>query len=248
VETPSFFWTAVRYNVPVYTPAWVADLLNNDSSDSSDQYLLKPFEGLVICGSYLKADQKRELEKLVEQNGGTFLQQFIASEKVDVILADYKQPDSKMALGQALMFASRLVQFDWISKSVEAKKPLFFTRIAIRRVSRAQQSQDSQSFFISCFDGMFDGDPQSSMMEIPGTNFEQQDNVDLVLQSEILEPPQPEILDHNNEAMRVNDEASAMINDSENIGLSENTSEVDSHHEERNMDSTARLDPKKIKK
>jgi hypothetical protein len=85
---------------------------------------------------------------------------------------------------------------------------------------------------------MFDGYPQSSMMEIPGTNFEQQDNVDLVLQSEILEPPQFQILEH---PQLVNDEASAMINDSENSGLSEDTSEVDSHHEELNVHSASEV-------
>jgi hypothetical protein len=85
VQTPSLFWEAcVRFDIPIYTTDWIIKLLSNaifhpmtcyHNSATGKMYehcLFTPFEGLLISGGFLSADQKQEIKKLSSRTAVLF--------------------------------------------------------------------------------------------------------------------------------------------------------------------------------
>jgi hypothetical protein len=134
------FWAAISSKIPIYHSEWITALLDNAvvnprkchklsaTCEIFEHYRLQPFEGLVACGDYVKAENKLKIKNIVEQNGGRFEESFYGNSGVNLILADVEHSDEKMlqAAQVAKTFKMQIASTQWLAVSVAAKKPVKF--------------------------------------------------------------------------------------------------------------------------
>jgi hypothetical protein len=190
VQTPTPFWTAIFYKIPIFHSEWITALLDNAlinprmshtlpaTSKIYAHFRLQPFEGLVACGDYIKAENRSKVKKLVEQNGGKYEDSLYGTSGVNLILVDVGQSQEKIsqATGVAKTFKMQIASTEWLAKSVEAKKPVKFY---------LREKEDDAIDNTTDFGLMLDKIPHSTQIETPKINSDQPNQLENVVSDDI---------------------------------------------------------------
>ncbi|XP_015119451.1 DNA topoisomerase 2-binding protein 1 isoform X2 [Diachasma alloeum] len=159
---------AMEDGIKVYTKDWIFAVWETNLKDyipatdgSFDKYQVPVFMNLVVTSTNIPKDEKDELKKIIEQNGGKFMGP-LDGQKVKILIAkEYTTMSDKIRFAMANSIPC--LKPDWVKKSIEVGYALPFNEFLIspshkNKCSTPEKgSQLSQTNFnistISCIQG-----------------------------------------------------------------------------------------------
>uniref|UniRef100_A0A915MQS4 BRCT domain-containing protein n=1 Tax=Meloidogyne javanica TaxID=6303 RepID=A0A915MQS4_MELJA len=136
--------TARRLKIPVVIPRWIQDahsrtdsIVDFLSEESTENYRTPIFSGCEITISGFTGNDRHEIGRLVEMNGGIFSGQMNRSSCTHLITANNSGEKFRRAKNWKNIY---IVNFEWLKKSVERKVRLDEIEFSFESICKAENA------------------------------------------------------------------------------------------------------------
>ncbi|XP_039683639.1 uncharacterized protein [Medicago truncatula] len=147
VWAPEYKWALNVLKKPIVSYEWLKQCSDEHQVVPQESYMFLPFSGLKICVTGIQADKRKEMEKLILQNGGKYSAEL--TKKCTHLISNAPEGDKhKMA---KLWGHINIVTMKWFDESIaqraclnEESYPVQSGSLLSRKVTRNSTAEHSQ--------------------------------------------------------------------------------------------------------
>ncbi|XP_042461718.1 DNA topoisomerase 2-binding protein 1-like isoform X3 [Zingiber officinale] len=147
VLAAKYKWALNILKKPIVTMSWLRQCWTEHRVVPQEAYRILPFSGLTICVTRIPADERKEMEKLIIDNGGSYSADL--TKKCSHLISDSPQGDKYMVARRWGYI--HIVTHRWIDQSIvrracldEALFPVQLNSVSCNDVKRSQKERRCQ--------------------------------------------------------------------------------------------------------
>ncbi|XP_031281662.1 DNA topoisomerase 2-binding protein 1-A isoform X3 [Pistacia vera] len=180
VLAAKYKWALNTLKKPIVTINWLSQCWNEHRVVPQESYRVLPFSGLMICVTRIPADKRKEIEKLIIQNGGKYSPEL--TKKCTHLICDAPEGD-KYKVAQRWGHI-HIVNRKWFDQSVARRACLNEESYTVQGGSVSSKKSVKSCFTGQCKEDKVIGNSlpslssvatDSNFFSVPCTRFEDQD-------------------------------------------------------------------------
>ncbi|XP_044480329.1 DNA topoisomerase 2-binding protein 1-A-like isoform X1 [Mangifera indica] len=180
VLAAKYKWALNTLKKPIVTINWLSQCWNEHRVVPQESYRVLPFSGLMICVTRIPADKRKEIEKLIIQNGGNYSPEL--TKKCTHLICDAPEGD-KYKVAQRWGHI-HIVNRKWFDQSVARRACLNEESYTVQGGSISSNKSVRSCLTVQCKEDKGIGNSlpslssmasDSNVFSVPSTRFEDQD-------------------------------------------------------------------------